>query len=130
MLERLVHTSDGDAPAKPRVDTAAAKPRAGDTAASPKPLESPTTQGAKRTADGSVKTVGVALETPSTYRPMAAHKRNKSMDTHSGTRIGEVRSVAQAHVLTADATAAICPAQDASFLRHGQGPERLGETVT
>jgi hypothetical protein len=49
---------------------------------------SPTTQGFKRSADGSVK--GDSSSTSPTQRAFA-HKRNKSMDTHSNTRIGEVR---------------------------------------
>jgi len=74
----------------PRIDAAAANaPRTGDTAAGPMSLESPTAQGFKRTADGSVKGAGQA--TYSSAGPAAAHKRNKSMDTHAGTRIGEVR---------------------------------------
>ena len=65
---------------KPSSQTAA-----GDVPAAP-------TQGSKRTVDGSLKSAGPVPEAPSvrTY----AHKRNKSMDTHSGTRIGEVRVVA------------------------------------
>ncbi|USP75602.1 uncharacterized protein yc1106_02876 [Curvularia clavata] len=91
MLEQPAKTSGVDARAAPRIDTAPVKESpSGDTAASPKSLESPATQGSKRTADGSLKTAGVVLEAPASYRPMAAHKRNKSMDTHSGTRIGEL----------------------------------------
>ncbi|KAJ4405366.1 hypothetical protein N0V91_005316 [Didymella pomorum] len=48
---------------------------------------SPTTQGFKRSADGSVK--GDSSSTSPTQRAFA-HKRNKSMDTHSNTRIGEL----------------------------------------
>jgi hypothetical protein len=82
----------GDARAAPRIDTAAANaPRTGDTAASPMSLTSPATAGFKRTADGSVKGVGLGIDSPSAFTPAHAHKRNKSMDTHSGTRIGEVR---------------------------------------
>ncbi|KAH7084214.1 hypothetical protein FB567DRAFT_528597 [Paraphoma chrysanthemicola] len=79
-----------DAPAAaPRIDTDAANaPRTGDTAASPMALDSPLAQGFKRTADGTVKGAGVAAH--SYHGKMAAHKRNKSMDTHSGTRIGEL----------------------------------------
>ncbi|KAL6708016.1 hypothetical protein ACN47E_003450 [Coniothyrium glycines] len=73
----------------PHIDTVAANaPRAGDTAASPMSLASPMTQGFKRSADGSVKGIGLGIDTPA--KPIAAHKRNKSMDTHSGTRIGEL----------------------------------------
>ncbi|KAH8723630.1 hypothetical protein GQ44DRAFT_709819 [Phaeosphaeriaceae sp. PMI808] len=61
----------------------------GDTAASPRPLESPVTQGFKRSADGSVKGVEPAGKNPRAPSA-AAHKRNKSMDTHSGGRIGEL----------------------------------------
>jgi hypothetical protein len=74
----------------PRIDAATANaPRTGDTAASPMSLESPIAQGFKRAADGSVKGSGQAMH--SSARPATAHKRNKSMDTHAGTRIGEVR---------------------------------------
>ncbi|KAL1795632.1 hypothetical protein ACET3X_005856 [Alternaria dauci] len=79
----------GDVPAAPRIDTAAANAlQNGDTTASPMPPESPATQGAKRTVDGSLKSAGLVPE-PSSVRTYA-HKRNKSMDTHSGTRIGEL----------------------------------------
>ncbi|KAJ4364672.1 hypothetical protein N0V83_009269 [Neocucurbitaria cava] len=79
-----------DAQAKvPRVDTAAANAtRTGNTAASPMSLDSPATQGSKRTADGTVKGVGLGIDSVAGFT--AAHKRNKSMDTHSGTRIGEL----------------------------------------
>ncbi|KAF7679167.1 hypothetical protein GT037_002915 [Alternaria burnsii] len=79
----------GDVPAAPRIDTAAANAlQNGGTAASSMTPESPATQGSKRTVDGSLKSAGPVPEAPSvrTY----AHKRNKSMDTHSGTRIGEL----------------------------------------
>ncbi|KAL6160690.1 hypothetical protein ACJQWK_11898 [Exserohilum turcicum] len=91
MLGPPLQSCPGDAPAAPRLDTAAAKaPPASDTAVSPKHQESSATHGSKRSADGSLKSAGAPLPTPSTYRPMAAHKRNKSMDTHSVTRIGEL----------------------------------------
>jgi hypothetical protein len=60
-------------------------PRTGSTAASPMSLESPMTQGFKRTADGSMKGAGLSVENPPA--PTTGHKRNKSMDT---SRIGEV----------------------------------------
>jgi hypothetical protein len=82
------HASDAR-PNAPRVDAVAANaPQTGDTAASPMPPESPVTQGFKRTADGSVKGFGTPVR--SLAGPTAAHKRNKSMDTHSGRAIGEV----------------------------------------
>ncbi|KAH7371395.1 hypothetical protein BKA66DRAFT_424146 [Pyrenochaeta sp. MPI-SDFR-AT-0127] len=69
-----------------RIDTAAANAtRTGDTAASPMALDSPVSHGFKRTADGSVKGVGLGIA--NTAGPVSAHKRNKSMDTH---RIGEL----------------------------------------
>ncbi|KAF2127596.1 hypothetical protein P153DRAFT_387338 [Dothidotthia symphoricarpi CBS 119687] len=72
-----------------RIDTVAANAqRTGDTAASPMSICSPAFQGTKRTADGSLKAVGPATVTPAGR--VFAHKRNKSMDTHSGTRIGEL----------------------------------------
>ncbi|KAF1836473.1 hypothetical protein BDW02DRAFT_238292 [Decorospora gaudefroyi] len=88
MPDSSVEARGGDT--RPRIDTAAANaPRVRDTTAtSPMLLESPATQGFKRTADGSVKGIGLVIESPS--GPISAHKRNKSMDTHSGTRIGEL----------------------------------------
>lgn len=75
----------------PQIDIAAANaPPSGYTAADPMPLASPITQGFKRKADGSFKANGLGLDSPVARVP--AHKRNKSMDTHSGTRIGEVRA--------------------------------------
>ena len=73
----------------PQIDTATANaPRTGRTTATPMSLVSPTTQGFKRNADGSAKGDGsIASPTERTF----AHKRTKSMDTHSSTRIGEVR---------------------------------------
>lgn len=72
----------------PRIDTSANPPRTGNTAGSPMSLDSPVNQGFKRSADGFVKVngLGLGLQSPAAA-PMAAHKRNKSMDTH---RIGEV----------------------------------------
>ncbi|OAL47515.1 hypothetical protein IQ07DRAFT_515671 [Pyrenochaeta sp. DS3sAY3a] len=71
----------------PRIDTNANLPRTGNTAGSPMSLDSPVNQGFKRSADGFVKGngLGLGLQNPAAA-PMAAHKRNKSMDTH---RIGE-----------------------------------------
>jgi hypothetical protein len=52
------------------------------------------------------------------------------MDTHSSTRIGEVCGRRSRHILwLANAYAALCTAQDASLVRHGEGTERLGEAV-
>ncbi|KAF2870721.1 hypothetical protein BDV95DRAFT_574440 [Massariosphaeria phaeospora] len=62
--------------------------RTGDTAASPMSLDSPVSQGFKRTADGAVK--GAALATESTGVPTMGHKRNKSMDSNAASRIGEL----------------------------------------
>lgn len=112
----------------PRVDIAAANaPRTGDTADSPMSLQSPATQGFKRTADGSLKGEE-SVEHSTAERKLAhAHKRNKSMDTH---RIGEVRDLVLGHSLQgANAFAAFRPTQDASILRHGQGAEWMGEAI-
>jgi hypothetical protein len=106
---RQTHAPDARANT-PHIDPAAVNAlQNGDTAAaSPMPLDSPVTQGFKRTADGSVKILGTPLR--STGAPIAAHKRNKSMDTHSGRAIGEVRSlVLRLHLQGANAYAAICP---------------------
>ncbi|KAF2639470.1 hypothetical protein P280DRAFT_37958 [Massarina eburnea CBS 473.64] len=72
--------------AAPRIDAANA-PRTGDTAASPMSmsLESPMTQGFKRTADGSVKGSGPPIARP--VAPPRGHKRTKSTET---SRIGEL----------------------------------------
>ncbi|KAH9871151.1 hypothetical protein J1614_006726 [Plenodomus biglobosus] len=80
----------GDAqPDAPPINMAAANaPRTGDTAASAMPLESPMAQGFKRKADAPLKSVGLGADAPTARVP--AHKRNKSMDMHSGTRIGEL----------------------------------------
>jgi len=96
-------TVGGDAHANvPRIDTVAANaPRTGDTAASPMALDSPVAHGFKRTADGSLK--GTEDIEKKVNRPLAAHKRNKSMDVQSGRRIGEVRGGVSGfgmHVLT------------------------------
>jgi hypothetical protein len=92
----------------PRIDAAAANaPQAGHTTATPMPRRSPTTQGFKRSADGLVK--GGGSSTSPTQRTFA-HKRNKSMDTHSNTRIGEVRKSRSRHVpYAANRYAAIRP---------------------
>ncbi|KAF1361508.1 hypothetical protein EJ07DRAFT_111277, partial [Lizonia empirigonia] len=75
----------GDAPP---IDTAAANaPQSGRTAATPMSMISPTTQSFKRSADGSVKGNGSSAGLNEQH---LAHKRNKSMDTHSSTRIGEL----------------------------------------
>jgi hypothetical protein len=113
----------------PRMDAHAGNaPRTGDTAASPMGIDSPLTQGYKRTADGAVK--GSVLAAHSLYGNMAAHKRNKSMDTHSGTRIGEVRDRILGYGLQgANACPAFRPTQNASFVRHGQSAEWLGKAI-
>lgn len=73
----------------PRIDATAANALQLDhTTATPMSQTSPTATGLKRSADGSVK--GAGSSTSPTQRTFA-HKRNKSMDTHSSTRIGEVR---------------------------------------
>ncbi|KAI4663043.1 uncharacterized protein J4E79_004356 [Alternaria viburni] len=87
MPESSSQSTGGQVRAAPRIDTAAANAlQTGDTAAGPMPLESPA-KSSKRTVDGSLKSAGLAPETPSA--PAHSHKRNKSMDTHSG-RIGEL----------------------------------------
>jgi hypothetical protein len=113
----------------PKIDAAAANaPQTGHTTAIPMPLASPTTQGFKRSADGSVK--GDDSST-SPARRTFAHKRNKSMDTHSGTRIGEVRESRPTHrPYSANLYAAIRPAQNASLVCNGQGAEWVGEAVS
>jgi hypothetical protein len=117
-----------DARAAPRIDTVAANaPRTGDTAACPMPLESPSAQGFKRTADGSLKGEGSAVQTPSGPTPTQAHKRNKSMDTH---RIGEVRNFGWGLSLQfANAYAAFRPTEDASIVCHGQGAKWMGKAI-
>jgi hypothetical protein len=74
----------------PRIDTVAAAnaPRTGDTAASPMALDSPVAHGFKRTAAGDIK--GPEGVVKKANVALGAHKRNKSMDIHSGSRIGEV----------------------------------------
>ena len=114
----------------PRIDTVAANAqRTGDTTApSPMALDSPLAHGFKRTADGSVK--GTERPEQKGSAPSAAHKRNKSMDIHSGSRIGEVRGRVLGYILHgANAYAAIRTTQNASQLRHGQGAERLGKAI-
>ncbi|KAJ8109563.1 hypothetical protein OPT61_g7364 [Boeremia exigua] len=71
-----------------QIDTAAANaPGPGHTTATPMSQVSPTMQGFKRSADGVVK--GQEINTSPKARAFA-HKRNKSMDTHASTRIGEL----------------------------------------
>ncbi|KAJ4988440.1 hypothetical protein SVAN01_06057 [Stagonosporopsis vannaccii] len=71
-----------------QIDTTAANAsQLGHTTATPVSLASPTVQGFKRSADGSMK--GIESRTSPKERAFA-HKRNKSMDTHSSTRIGEL----------------------------------------
>lgn len=95
MPESSSQSTGGQARAAPRIDTAAANALStGNTAASSMPPESPA-KSSKRTVDGCLKSAGLAPETPSA--PTHSHKRNKSMDTHSG-RIGEVRSIASDQV--------------------------------
>jgi len=78
----------------PRLDAAADAPRTGDTTAGPNPLASPVAQGSKRKADEPLKAPTAAMDTPVTR--VFAHKRNKSMDVHGGSRIGEVRNPSHA----------------------------------
>jgi hypothetical protein len=78
------HARGQDAPL--RIDAVNA-PRTGDTAASPMSLDSPITQGFKRNADGAVKGSTTMVD-----KPAMGHKRPKSMDFSSSTRIGEVRA--------------------------------------
>ncbi|KAI8941537.1 hypothetical protein NX059_002753 [Plenodomus lindquistii] len=75
----------------PSIDIAAANaPRTGDTAATPMPpLASPISQGFKRKADEPLKGAGMGSDAP--IARVLSHKRNKSMDVHSGSsRIGEL----------------------------------------
>lgn len=65
-------------------------PRNGDTTASPMSLDSPIAQGFKRGADGVVK--GSIMTVDASLKPAMGHKRPKSMDFSSSTRIGEVRA--------------------------------------
>ncbi|CBX99073.1 hypothetical protein LEMA_P083120.1 [Plenodomus lingam JN3] len=81
--------AEGAQPNAPRIDRAAANaPRTGDTAAAAMPLESPIAQGFKRKADEPWKSAGSGSDVPTARLP--AHKRNKSTDVHSSTRIGEL----------------------------------------
>lgn len=111
-----------------RIDIPAANaPQTGHTTASSVPPVSPTSQGFKRGADGLVK--GDMTATSLKERTFA-HKRTKSMDTHSSTRIGEVCSDRSRHILwLANAYTAFRTTQDSSLVRHGEGTEWLGETV-
>jgi hypothetical protein len=114
----------------PRIDTVAANaPRTGDTAAaSPMVLDSPMAHGFKRTADGTVK--GTEKVEHYVITPLAAHKRNKSMDAHSVSRIGEVRGRVLGYSLHgANAYAALRTTQNASQLRHGKSAKWVGEAV-
>jgi hypothetical protein len=56
-------------------------------------LENPISQGFKRTADGSLKSAGLTVD--SSVQPSTGHKRNKSMgaEASSNPRIGEVRKL-------------------------------------
>lgn len=72
-----------------RIDAVNA-PRTGGTAASSMSVDSPIAQGFKRSADGSVK--GSAMTVDTSVKPIMEHKRPKSMDWSSSTRIGEVRA--------------------------------------
>jgi hypothetical protein len=91
-------------------------------------LDSPVAHGFKRTANGDLK--GPEGVVKKAHVPLGAHKRNKSMDIHSGSRIGEVCGHMLVSLLQgANAYAAIRTAQDASQLRHGQGAEWLGEAI-
>lgn len=74
-------------PVPPRIDTTNA-PRAGDTTASPMSLDSPVTHGSKRTADGTIKGAGLSVDAP--VAATSGHKRNKSTESGSNPRIGEV----------------------------------------
>ena len=76
------------APDTLRIDAANA-PRIGDSAASPMSLDFPAMQGLKRAADGSVKGPDTTEEAP--VVPSTGHKRNKSMESGSSGRIGQVR---------------------------------------
>jgi len=104
--------------------------RTGDTAASPMSVESPVAQGFKRSADGAVK--GSTMTVNTSIKPGMGHKRPKSMDFGSSSRIGEVRTETydpdNFHLWLIIAVA-FCTTQNTSFLRHGQGAERLGKTV-
>jgi len=59
------------------------------SATSPTSLTSPTAQGLKRAADGSVKGSHQSKKSP--IEPTIGHKRNKSMEAGSSGRIGQVR---------------------------------------
>lgn len=118
------HFARGDVPL---IDTAAANaPQYSHTTTTPMPLISPTTQGFKRSADGSVKGSGSAT---SPIERVFAHKRNKSMDTHSSSRIGEVCDRILRHLYTANAYAAIRTTEDPSFVCYDQSTKWMGEAV-
>ena len=128
-MSRQAPAADTRVHASPTDTSAANAPQPHDTVAGPKLLPSPVTQGFKRKADGSLSGVGLGIQSPAAAP--SAHKRTKSVDTHSGTRIGEVRGLNRVVVGTmANVYAAFCTVEDASFLCHGQGPERMGKTIT
>ena len=63
-------------------------PSSGHTAVSPRSMESPATQGRKRTADGSPKSFGPTVDASAVRS--SGHKRTKSIETGSSARIGQV----------------------------------------
>ncbi|KAF2736782.1 hypothetical protein EJ04DRAFT_596143 [Polyplosphaeria fusca] len=74
----------------PRLDTTA--PQTGDTTASPMFIDSPVfAQGAKRTADGAVKDMSLTGNAGPATAAGQGHKRTKSTESGSNSRIGEVR---------------------------------------
>lgn len=83
-------------PEPPRLDAAPDAPPTGDTAAGSNPLASPVTQGSKRKADEPLMVPTAAMDTP--VARVFAHKRNKSMDVHSGSRIGELSAQLKARL--------------------------------
>lgn len=119
------HAARGDAPP---IDTAAANaPQSRRTTATPMSMISPTTQGFKRSADGSLKGNGSSIGLNEQH---LAHKRNRSMDTLSSTRIGEVRHrLPRPDLYVANAYVAIRTTEDPSLVCHGQSTKRLGEAV-
>lgn len=112
-----------------RID-AACVPQVGDTAASPMSVDSPIAHGFKRTADGSVKVLGLKVD--SSVGPTMGHKRNKSMESNSNTRIGEVRPTMERldkDSLWLTRSTAFRTAKDSPFVRNGQGSEWVGAAV-
>jgi hypothetical protein len=88
-------------------------------------------QGSKRTASGMIK--GSDSKTASPMPPASQHKRTKSTESGSHSRIGEVRSV-QTTLCVVDGwwlmhPADIRPAAYPALLCHGQGAEWMGEEV-